>query len=118
MDKLPLAIEVGAVVPEWQGVHKPRYGVDELTAFGVSNLADLAELIPPDLDTRLVDLKYPSTGLLSVCRLVMLITDAERCFDQAWRQHWSLYSKSMPAILQTYGVEIEPHLRKHGIEPA
>jgi len=115
-DRLPQAIKAGVVVPFWQNSERSRFAIEELRAFGVKNLADLDALLPPDFDAKFASEKYPETGLLGVCRLLMFIADPERYFADAWQHHWDVYLSSTVDLVASFGVDLEPYLEQSGIE--
>lgn len=115
------AVESGALLPVF-GPNDDRAAqtVDEITRFGVSTLAEFAELIPADFDKRGPWVVVPGyVNFMSLARDILIIADADRYFQRSWVDRpwigttrmnadlWASYGLDPERISEEYGIEIE-----------
>jgi ppGpp synthetase/RelA/SpoT-type nucleotidyltranferase len=85
--------------------------VQELTAFGISTLEQLDNIVPADLPKQKDLIKNAS--FLGLARDVMMIHDADRYFSEAWEKHWT--GLRTGPILEAYGLDVAALAERYGL---
>lgn len=104
----------GTFTPEWNGTDQDVLG--ELAAMGWTDLADVANAIPEDFDSRAsiqfrLDDPANMPGLL---RDFMILSDPHRYFGSAWQDHWGSLARGDAEVYRAYGIDLAP-LRQAGV---
>lgn len=87
----------------------------ELNEFGISTLAELDSVVPPEL-LKQVD-HIDNYNLVGLARDIMVIHDANRYFRKAWKRRWtglgqdtlqrlSFHGIDLPALAERYGFDV------------
>ncbi|HYV93346.1 MAG TPA: hypothetical protein VE978_16360 [Chitinophagales bacterium] len=82
--------------------------VNELKDFGVTTLEELQKLIPRDFEEKVINV--PSEKLLSflgILRIIMMVSDYKKYFEESWKKHWNSISQRLRSILTEYNLPIE-----------
>jgi hypothetical protein len=114
LERLPLSIESGALLTQYQTPDSSELAVSELRAFGVRTLDEVASLIPRDYDPRHAVILSGNT-LLGVTRDLMMIADAGRYFNEAWRKSWHGWLADSLVLLRKYGVDTARLQEQYGL---
>jgi hypothetical protein len=99
-------IAAGTFVADFNGTTADLLA--ELAAMGITDIGQLARLIPSDYDrSAAADFNTASpANIPGVLRDVFIIHDAHRYFGNAWQHHWgSLSSQSLP-LYRHYHVDL------------
>jgi Uncharacterized protein conserved in bacteria len=114
LERLPLSVKSGALQTEYNNPEASDLAVSELRAFGVRTLDDVASLIPSSYDQRHAAILSGNT-LLGVTRDLMMIADAPRYFEEAWRKSWHGWHPDSLVLLRKYGVDTAGLQKEHGL---
>lgn len=101
----------GALTADYGSPGTDQQVVGELAAMGITTVSGLAAIVPADYDTKgfgaIAASADPSTNFAGLSRDLMLIADARRYVELAWKDHWSATSpEDFPAV-QAYGVDLQ-----------
>jgi hypothetical protein len=108
-------IEGGAVVPDFGTRHfrADTELVEELQNMGIRTLKDLDKAILPGLEEA--ETKLSKDSLAGLLRNIMIILDADRYFETAWKHHWDSMDPEDAKLLEGFGVRVTRLARKYGI---
>lgn len=104
LKRLPKSVKSGDLRLDYGNPNNAELAVSELRAFGVRTLDDVAALIPETYDQRQADIASGG-NLLGVTRDLMMIADADRYFDDAWRKAWRAWDPDSVTLLRKFGVD-------------
>lgn len=101
-------IHGGTFVAEWNGTEEDILA--ELAAMGWTDVADVARMIPRDLEIRgAVQFSTNSpANIPGTLRDVMILHDARRYFTQAWNNHWASLAPGDLQVYRAYGIDLTP----------
>jgi len=88
--------------------------VQELTGFGITKLSQLDAIIPKDLKKRAPE-AYSTGNFIGLLRLIMIISDAELYFKDAWHSNWTVMSYKMAQALEAYGIDASRLIKKYDL---
>lgn len=104
----------GTFVAEWNGTEDDVLA--ELAAMGWTDVADVAQAIPRDLEIR--GAVQFTTGnpanLPGTLRDVMILHDAHRYFTKAWNNTWASLAPGDLEVYRAYGIDLSP-IRAAGV---
>lgn len=108
-------IKGGAVVPDFgfQQFVADTELVGELYDMGIRTLKDLDRAIPPGLEEA--ETKSSKDSLAGILRNIMIILDADRYFETAWKRHWDFMDPGDAALLEGFGIRATRLAEKYGI---
>jgi putative GTP pyrophosphokinase len=104
VERLPLSVAAGVLETDYGTPDSAELAVSELRAFGVRTLAEVASLIPESYDQRQAAI-LSGNSLLGATRDFMMIEDAARYFNDAWRESWRAWSPDSVTLLRKFGVD-------------
>jgi putative GTP pyrophosphokinase len=87
--------------------------VQELADFGISTLAELDSIIPREFPSH-VD-PAVSGNFIGLARDVMIIYDADRYFEKAWKRRWTRVDEPSIAFLRPYGIDLLALADRYGL---
>lgn len=99
------AIEAGLEPTFGPGDDQATAIVQELADFGIANLSELDAAIPEDLHEH-APWGYPGSNFVGLLRLIMVISDTERYFKDAWNSGWTFVDHVMVQVLEAYGIDV------------
>jgi ppGpp synthetase/RelA/SpoT-type nucleotidyltranferase len=108
-------IRSGTVVPDFgfRQFFANTELVEELQDMGIRTLKELDKVIPPGLEEA--ETKSSKDSLAGLLRNIMIILDADRYFETAWKHHWDYMDPGSAKLLEGFGVRATRLARKHGI---
>ena len=89
--------------------------IKELQAFGVHTLEDLDSLIPEDIRDDHSEYILQN-NLLGLLRDIMIVSDAERYFSEAWQQHWHGIDGVSYRFLRERGVPVGQLVERYDLD--
>ncbi len=96
-------IEKGNLAPSFGDVGTTI--VEELHLFGISNIRQLDEIIPEDLQDNIIMVKEKTT-FAGIMRSILVINDLNKYFESCWRKKWQGIHSDTIAILKKYNIDI------------
>ena len=84
---------------------------EELRLFGIQKLNQLDEIIPSDLQEKMLNSHY-SGNFIGTIRYILIINDAKKYFECSWRKQWQVLRRRSLTLLRKYNVDIA-YLQKH-----
>lgn len=90
--------------------------VDELRGFGIRTLRDLDEIIPADFEKKTIEGLGVPNNFQGVLRDLMIINDADRYFENAWNQRWTILDEATIKFYESYGIDAIVLVKKYRLE--
>lgn len=89
--------------------------IEELSAISINTLEELEEIIPDELQKKIIELKLRS-NYVGLLRDVMVIYNAELYFKRAWKNDWNgVFDEEMP-LFNYFNPEIKAIFEKYNIK--
>ena len=79
--------------------------IDELDSMEIEYLSDLEKILPVNLKQLAV--AYKDHNYLSFVRLILILHDPKKYFEQAWNEHFTSFAKEYLQLLHSFGLNIE-----------
>ncbi|WP_420539110.1 GTP pyrophosphokinase [Paenibacillus polymyxa] len=91
--------------------NKSKEIIDELNAYGISNLSDL-ELIIKENTEKFV---YERTNFLALLRDIMMLNNINLYFEKAWSNNWTGVQKNMVEYYISRGIDMSEIIDKYDL---
>jgi len=80
--------------------------INELMKFGITTLQELNNIVPNDINTKIVGIKNFGANLTTLFRQIMIISNHKLFFERSWGGDWiSTRSLSKNGLLKAYGID-------------
>jgi putative GTP pyrophosphokinase len=114
LERLPLSVESGAFRPDSSSPDSSELALSELRAFGIRTLDEVAGLIPASYD-KLHSAIISGNTVIGVVRDLMMIADADRYFEEAWRKSWHGWLPDNLVLLRKFDIDTSALRRRYGL---
>ncbi len=89
--------------------------IEELKIMGVETLRQLNEIIPKDLNSKIEEFDK-KTNYCGVARNIMIVSNPEKYFSDAWGNSWGIASHEAMAIYTAYGIDVEKLIARYSVK--
>jgi putative GTP pyrophosphokinase len=106
-DKFDKLIKEGLLRTEFG--ERAKLIVDEVQLFGISKLYQLDNIIPEDLQDKMLSLQE-WTNFAGLIRDILIINDAKKYFEVCWRNNWRFSiseGEDSFALYKEYGIDVK-----------
>lgn len=92
--------------------------IEELQLFGIKNLKDLENIIPPNINQYIKKIfdKNQIGNFLGILRDFMIITNPEKYFEFSWRNKWEAFAPFSLRLYDFYNIDYKNISVKYGVE--
>ena len=116
-----LATKFESLIPEIVSPNFPTASseskvIQEINKYGLKNLNDLNNIIPKDFINQIKKSTNPISNYTGLLRVVMIINDWKKYFDESFDKTWAVSSLQKRDILEKYNVPVDEIINKYKLE--
>lgn len=104
--KFKKSINEGIINPDFNSSKGEINVIMELKDFGITTLEELDKIIPKDLEKKLVEYKEDG-NFIGLIRSILMINDADKYFNQSWKNHWGILNPNSESLLKSFEIDIK-----------